>query len=65
MGWSVPSNHLIPLSSISVSVILTGVLSMLLFGTKLNVVYFLGIVNVVIAVLLYNGRKETLEKYMC
>ena len=44
---------------------MTGVLSMLLFGTNLSAMYFLGIVNVVVAVLLYNGRKETLEKYVC
>lgn len=44
---------------------MTGVLSMMMFGTKLSVMYFLGIVNVIVAVLLYNGRKETLEKYVC
>jgi UDP-sugar transporter A1/2/3 len=44
---------------------MTGVLSMMLFGTKLEAMYFLGIVNVIVAVLLYNGRKETLEKYVC
>jgi len=38
---------------------------MLLFGTELNIIYFLGIVNVVIAVLLYNGSASELEKYVC
>eukprot|EP00537_Pseudo-nitzschia_pungens_P001947 CAMPEP_0172379346 /NCGR_PEP_ID=MMETSP1060-20121228/69881_1 /TAXON_ID=37318 /ORGANISM="Pseudo-nitzschia pungens, Strain cf. cingulata" /LENGTH=519 /DNA_ID=CAMNT_0013107087 /DNA_START=134 /DNA_END=1695 /DNA_ORIENTATION=+ len=40
----------------AISVIGTGLMSMVLFGTKLHAVYFLGIVNVVIAVLLYNGK---------
>ncbi|CAJ1954865.1 unnamed protein product [Cylindrotheca closterium] len=40
----------------AVSVIMTGVLSMVLFGTKLNTAYFMGIINVVVAVLLYNGK---------
>lgn len=48
-----------------VSVIMTGMLSMLLFGTRLSVMYGLGIVNVIIAVLLYNGRRETLERFVC
>jgi drug/metabolite transporter (DMT)-like permease len=47
------------------SVVMTGVLSMILFGTELNIIYFLGIINVVIAVLLYNGKKDELDKYMC
>lgn len=47
------------------SVVLTGILSMLLFGTELNTVYFLGIINVVIAVLLYNGNKDAMDSYMC
>lgn len=47
------------------SVVMTGVLSMLLFGTELNIIYFLGIINVVIAVLLYNGNKDDLDKYVC
>lgn len=42
---------------------MTGLLSMAMFGTKLHVVYFLGIVNVVIAVLLYNGKN--LDQYVC
>jgi len=40
----------------AVSVILTGVLSMLLFGSTLTLIYYMGIINVVTAVLLYNGR---------
>lgn len=47
----------------AISVIMTGVLSMVLFGTQLNIVYFMGIVNVVVAVLLYNG--QNLEKMVC
>jgi UDP-sugar transporter A1/2/3 len=46
----------------AMSVILTGVLSMLLFGTSLSIIYFMGIINVVIAVLLYNGKD--LESYV-
>ncbi|KAL3933397.1 MAG: hypothetical protein SGBAC_010421 [Bacillariaceae sp.] len=42
--------------STAVSVIVTGMLSMVLFGTELHTVYFMGIVNVVVAVLLYNGK---------
>lgn len=48
----------------AVSVVLTGVLSMLLFGTQLSAIYFLGIVNVVIAVVLYNGGKN-LDQFVC
>lgn len=47
----------------AMSVILTGILSMLLFGTSLQVIYFMGIVNVVVAVILYNGRD--LDQYIC
>jgi UDP-sugar transporter A1/2/3 len=47
----------------AISVIMTGVLSMVLFGTQLHVVYFLGIVNVVVAVLLYNGNN--LDRFIC
>ena len=47
----------------AISVIMTGVLSMFLFGTHLPVVYFMGIVNVIIAVLLYNGKN--LEQMVC
>lgn len=47
----------------AISVVGTGLMSMVLFGTQLHVVYFMGIANVVIAVLLYNGKN--LEQYMC
>jgi solute carrier family 35 (UDP-sugar transporter), member A1/2/3 len=47
----------------AMSVILTGVLSMFLFNTNLSIIYFLGIVNVVTAVLLYNGKD--LDQIMC
>jgi solute carrier family 35 (UDP-sugar transporter), member A1/2/3 len=47
----------------AISVILTGVLSMFLFGTQLHMVYFLGIINVVVAVLLYNGKN--LDQLIC
>lgn len=47
----------------AVSVILTGVLSMTLFGTQLHTVYFMGIVNVAVAVLLYNGKN--LDRMIC
>lgn len=47
----------------AMSVILTGVLSMVFFGTTLTAIYFLGIVNVVTAVLLYNGKE--LDQYVC
>ncbi len=47
----------------AVSVMLTGLLSMGLFGTKLSSTYFLGMVNVVCSVLLYNGKG--LEENMC
>ncbi|KAL3909706.1 MAG: hypothetical protein SGILL_007982 [Bacillariaceae sp.] len=47
----------------AMSVIMTGLLSMFLFGTQLHTVYFMGIVNVVVAVLLYNGKN--LEQFIC
>jgi UDP-sugar transporter A1/2/3 len=47
----------------AMSVILTGLLSMALFGTSLGAIYFMGIVNVVTAVLLYNGKD--LDAYAC
>ena len=47
----------------AISVIGTGLLSMVLFGTQLHVVYFMGIVNVVVAVLLYNGKN--LDQFIC
>lgn len=47
----------------AMSVILTGVLSMLLFGSSLTVIYFMGIINVVTAVILYNGKD--LDNLVC
>ena len=47
----------------AMSVILTGVLSWLLLGTSLSMVYFMGILNVVVAVLLYNGKD--LDQFVC
>jgi UDP-sugar transporter A1/2/3 len=47
----------------AISVILTGVLSMVMFGTRLPINYFMGIINVVCAVLLYNARD--LDRNMC
>lgn len=47
----------------AISVVMTGVLSMFLFGTQLNVIYFLGVLNVTAAVLLYNGKN--LDKFVC
>ena len=49
----------------ALSVVLTGVLSMLLFGTDLSVIYFMGIINVVTAVILYNGNAASLDQYLC
>ena len=47
----------------AISVILTGMSSMVLFGTKLNTLYFLGIGNVICAVLLYSSTD--LDKLLC
>lgn len=47
----------------ALSVILTGVLSVHFFGTDLNLIYGMGVVNVVMAVLLYNG--QNLDEMMC
>lgn len=47
----------------AISVIMTGLLSMGLFGTQLHAVYFMGVVLVMIAVLLYNGNN--LDKMIC
>jgi preprotein translocase subunit SecG len=35
---------------------LTGVFSMVFFGTSLSTEYYLGMVNVIISVLLYNSK---------
>jgi len=47
----------------ALSVVLTGVLSMIIFGTKLDIIYFIGVIIVVLAVILYNG--QGLGKYAC
>lgn len=47
----------------AVSVVLTGVSSHFLFGTDLTVFYGMGIVNVIVAVLLYNANN--LDDFMC
>eukprot|EP00571_Detonula_confervacea_P017432 CAMPEP_0172301992 /NCGR_PEP_ID=MMETSP1058-20130122/3773_1 /TAXON_ID=83371 /ORGANISM="Detonula confervacea, Strain CCMP 353" /LENGTH=408 /DNA_ID=CAMNT_0013012315 /DNA_START=85 /DNA_END=1311 /DNA_ORIENTATION=- len=47
----------------AISVVLTGVLSMVLFGTHLNTLYFLGIGNVVCAVFLYSAKD--LDRLLC
>lgn len=47
----------------ALSVIMTGTLSMFLFGTELDAIYFIGVVNVIIAVVLYNGKG--LDNYAC
>ena len=47
----------------AMSVVLTGVCSMILFGTKLNVLYFLGIGNTICAVLLYSA--QDLDRLLC
>ena len=47
----------------ALSVIMTGMLSMLFFGTQLSTVYFLGIINVIAAVILYNGKD--LDQFIC
>jgi len=47
----------------AMSVVLTGVCSMILFGTKLNVLYFLGIGNTICAVLLYSAKD--LDRLLC
>mmetsp|Transcript_18146 Transcript_18146/g.33763 ORF Transcript_18146/g.33763 Transcript_18146/m.33763 type:complete len:86 (+) Transcript_18146:106-363(+) len=47
----------------AISVVLTGILSMVLFGTQLNVLYFLGIGNVICAVFLYSAKD--LDRLLC
>jgi UDP-sugar transporter A1/2/3 len=47
----------------AVSVMLTGVLSMFLFGTELGATYALGMVNVVVSITLYNAKG--LDENMC
>jgi len=40
----------------ALSVVLTGILSMLFFGTHLSSFYFVGMINVIISMLLYNNK---------
>lgn len=40
----------------AISVVLTGVFSMVLFGTELSVFYLLGMINVIISLLMYSGK---------
>eukprot|EP00586_Coscinodiscus_wailesii_P006499 CAMPEP_0172488902 /NCGR_PEP_ID=MMETSP1066-20121228/18616_1 /TAXON_ID=671091 /ORGANISM="Coscinodiscus wailesii, Strain CCMP2513" /LENGTH=388 /DNA_ID=CAMNT_0013256403 /DNA_START=143 /DNA_END=1309 /DNA_ORIENTATION=+ len=47
----------------ALSVVMTGVLSMIMFETKLDIIYFIGVSNVMLAVVLYNG--QDLDKYAC
>ncbi|CAB9499544.1 UDP-galactose translocator [Seminavis robusta] len=47
----------------ALSVILTGVISVFFFGTELNAIYYMGVINVVIAVLLYNG--QDMDQMLC
>jgi len=47
----------------AVSVVLTGVSSSILFGTHLSIFYGLGIINVIIAVLLYNS--SGMDDFLC
>jgi UDP-sugar transporter A1/2/3 len=47
----------------ALSVVLTGILSMFLFDTKLSVFYFLGMINVIVSMLLYNNK--SLYESMC
>jgi UDP-sugar transporter A1/2/3 len=47
----------------AVSVILTGVISMMLFGTELGATYGLGMINVVLSITLYNAKG--LDENMC
>jgi UDP-sugar transporter A1/2/3 len=47
----------------AISVVMTGLLSMLFFGTKLDTIYAMGIFNVVCAVLLYSGKN--MDKVVC
>jgi len=47
----------------ALSVVLTGILSMFIFGTELDANYLIGVVNVITAIILYNGRG--LGEYAC
>ena len=47
----------------AVSVVLTGTASKMLFGTQLSLFYGMGMINVIIAVLLYNS--SGLDDFLC
>jgi UDP-sugar transporter A1/2/3 len=47
------------------SIILTGIVSNILFGTELGAMYIMGVVNVCIAVLLYNADSNSMDAYLC
>ncbi|GMI43049.1 hypothetical protein TrCOL_g2448 [Triparma columacea] len=47
----------------ALSVVLTGLLSMFIFGTQLSSFYFLGMINVIVSMLLYNNK--SLYESMC
>ena len=47
----------------AISVVLTGVCSMVLFGTHLSILYFLGIGNVICSVFLYSAKD--LDRLLC
>jgi solute carrier family 35 (UDP-sugar transporter), member A1/2/3 len=47
------------------SIILTGVVSSILFDTELGAMYIMGVVNVCIAVLLYNADSSSMDAYLC
>jgi len=47
----------------AVSVVLTGTASKMLFGTELSLFYGMGMINVIIAVLLYNS--SGLDDFLC
>lgn len=57
------ANSLLKGYATAVSVVLTGIVSSFLFSTHMSVFYGLGIVNVIIAVLLYNG--SGLDDVLC
>eukprot|EP00956_Cyclotella_meneghiniana_P018583 scaffold31011_cov47-Cyclotella_meneghiniana.AAC.3 len=62
-GLTVAADAVLKGYATAISVILTGMSSMVLFGTKLNVLYFLGIGNVICAVLLYSSTD--LDQLLC
>lgn len=49
----------------AISVVLTGMLSMAFFGTHLHGVYVMGVINIIIAVFLYNDKGKNLDRSFC